>query len=130
MWPFRKARKDDELDKKRRAAFGPLAIVSCMCIGPARLPVMHAMRGKPNNVSDSGWILDSGRESREFAADPGNYKLVPLERMIDTDATLAPLRDWPLGTEITRLEVLKPWRFIVNEQVVDEDGKIVGGLGE
>ncbi len=127
MWPFRKARKD-EIEKKRLVAFGPIAVVSSMCIGPDRLPVMHGVRQKLKNVSDSGWILASGRESNEFAADSGNYKLVPLERMIDTDPTLALLRDLPLGTEITRLDVSEPWRFIVNDQVVDEDGKVVGGL--
>jgi len=130
MWPFQKPRKDGELDKKRREAFGLLAAVSSMCIGPDRLPVMHGVREKPNNVSDSGWILASGRESKKFAADPGNYKLVPLERMLETDDTLAPLRELPLGTEITRLNTSEPWRFIVNDQVVDEDGKIVGGLRE
>ena len=88
------------------------------------------MREKANNVSDSGWILASGRESKDFAAAPGNYKLVPLERLIETDATLALLRDLPLGTEITRLDVSKPWRYIVNDVVVDEDAKVVGGLRE
>jgi hypothetical protein len=95
-------------------------------MGPDRLPVMHGIREHPHNVSDSGWMLASGRETPEFTADPNNFKLVPFERMIDTDETLAPLRDFPEGTEITRSEVAEPWRFIVNDQVVDADGKVVG----
>jgi hypothetical protein len=130
MWPFRRAEKDEEVHKKRLMVFGPIAVVSSMCIGQERQPVMHGVREKPNNVSGSGWILASGRESKEFAADADNYKLVPLERLIDADPTLAPLRDWPLGTEITRRNVSEPWRFIVNDQVVDDDGRVVGGLRE
>ena len=128
MWPFRKKAKPDDLDKKRLEAFGVIAAVSSLCIGSERLPVMHGVRGRPNNVSDSGWILASGGESREFADDARNYKLVPLERMIQDDPTLAPMRDWPVGTEVTRLRREEPWRFIVGGKVVDEDGKIVGGV--
>ena len=130
MWPFRKKQRDEDLDRKRLNAFGPLAVVSSMCIGPDRLPVMHASREAPNNISDSGWILSSGQESKEFAAASDNFKLVPLERMIDTDSTLAQLRELPVGAEITRREVSEPWRFIVDDRVVDEDGKVVGGLRE
>jgi hypothetical protein len=130
MWPFRKKRQDEETDRKRLKAFGPIAVVSSMCIGPERRLVMHGVRKEPNNVSDSGWILASGGESKEFAAASSNYRLVPLERMIESDATLAPLRDFPPGTELTRREVSEPWRFIVDDQVVDEDGKVVGGLRE
>src|ERR1035437_8683012 len=111
MWPFRKKLQDEEADRKRLKAFGPIAVVSSMCIGPERLPVMHGVRKQPSNISDSGWILASGRESKEFAANPRNYKLVPLELMIETEGTLALLRDMPLGTEITRREVSEPWRF-------------------
>jgi len=114
------------MHKRRLLAFGPVAFVSSMCIGPKRLPVMHGTRDKPHNVSDSGWILSSGEESKQFAADPDNYKMVPLERMIDDDRTLGPLRDLPIGTEITRRDVSEPWRFIVNDQVLDDDGKVVG----
>ena len=128
MWPFRKKPKSDDLDKKRLEAFGVLAAVSSLCIGPERLPVMYGVREHPNNVSDSGWILSSGRESRQFASDAKNYKLVPLEMMIESDQTLVPMRDWPVGTEVTRLRIDEPWRFIVDDKVVDDDGRTVGGV--
>ena len=128
MWPFGKKKNSDEIDRKRRDAFGLLAIVSSRCIGPDRLPVMHAIRERPKNVSDSGWVLSSGKESQEFSADSSNFKLVPLEMMIETDTTLAPLRDFPEGTELTRLQPVEPWRFIVDDCVVDADGRDVGGL--
>jgi len=128
MWPFRAKPKSDGLDKKRLEAFGPLAIVSALCIGPKRLPVMHGIREQPHNISDSGWMLSSGQESGEFRSEVDNYKIVPLGRMIDTDQTLAPMRDWPIGTEVTRRNQGEPWRFIVDDKVVDDDGKVVGEL--
>ena len=112
-------------DPKRPPIHGVLAAVSSLCIGQERLAVMHGVRERPRDVLDSGWILASGRESRQFASDAKNYKLVPLEMMIDSDATLAPLRDCPVGAEVTRLQVSKPWRFIVQGRVVDEDGNMV-----
>ena len=118
----------DDIDRTRLDAFGLLAIVSTQCMGPRRLPVMYGMRETPKNISDSGWILSSGHESVEFSSDPVNYKLVPLEMMIQTDQTLEALRDFPMGTEITRARIGEPWRFIVDGKVVDADGKIVGGL--
>jgi hypothetical protein len=128
MWPFNKKPKSDEIDKKRFEAFGLLAAVSSLCMGPQRLPVMHGTRDKPRNVSDSGWLLSSGQETPEFLQDPANYKLVPFERMIEVDPTLAPLRDFPVDSEIVRKEVAEPWRFIVGDKVVDADGKVVGGF--
>ena len=128
MWPFTKKHKSDDLDKKRLQAFGELAVISSLCIGPDRIPIMHGKRDTPNNVSDSGWTLSSCKETPEFLADASNYKLVPLERMIAADPTLAPLRDMPLGSEITRKLVTEPWRFIVGDKVVDDDGKPVGGV--
>ena len=130
MWPFRSKPKSDEIDKRRLEAFSKLAVVSAMCIGPNLLPVMRGKRDAPHNVSDSGWTLSSRQESKEFCDDSSNYKLVPLERMIETDDTLAILRDLSVGSEITRRQVSEPWRFIVEDRVVDDDGKVVGGVRE
>ena len=76
---------------------------------------------KTTNAQNSGWILESGRELHQFAADPKNYKRVPLELMIETDGTLAAMRDWPVGTEVARFYVTKLWQFIVR----DDGGNIV-----
>lgn len=123
-----KQRSSDEVDRQRLAAFGLLAIVSSRCIGPDRLPVMCGNRAEPENVSDSGWMLYSGEESPEFNSNPDNFKLVPLNRMIDTDPTLAALLDFPEGTEMTRRSVSEPWRFIVGDRVVDADGNVTGEI--
>lgn len=129
MWPFKKKLPDsDKLDQSRLESFGVLAFVSSLCVGPGRLFVKHGVREKPNNISDSGWILNSGSETQAYANDPKNYKLVPLEMMIKDDATLAPLRSFSVGTEITRTAREEPWRYIVENEVVDEDGKKVGCL--
>jgi len=128
MWPFTKKQSSEDLAKRRLQAFGELAVISSLCIGPDRIPVMHGKRDTPNNVSDSGWTLSSGKETPQFLADSSNYKLVPLDRMIDADSTLAPLREMPIGSEITRMLVAEPWRFIVADMVIDDDGKIVGGV--
>jgi hypothetical protein len=128
MWPFGKRKCLDELDQKRLDAFGLLAVVSSQCIGAERLPIMHGVREHAKNVSDSGWTLSSGRESPDFSSDAANYKLVPLERMIQDDPSLAAIRDYPVGTEITWLRVAEPWRFIVEGKVVDADGNAVGEI--
>ena len=122
MWPFRKKKNLEEDHKKRLEDFGPIAAVSSFCIGPTRLPILHGARYTPHNVSDSGWFLSHGDEPEDFR----DYKLVPLESMISIDSTLLPLRDYPVGTEITRRTVTEPWRFIVDDKVVDEDGKDIG----
>jgi hypothetical protein len=107
---------------------GPSAAVSSDCLGPERLPVLHAARLLPGDELESGWRLSSGRESPEFAAEPMNYKRVPLNVMLDGDHTLAPLRDWPVGTEVTRCDVSDPWQFIVEGRIVD--GKMEGGQSD
>jgi hypothetical protein len=50
--------------------------------------------------------------------------------MITADSTLAPLRDFPVRTEVTRSQVSEPWRFVVDDKVVDEDGKMLGEFGK
>jgi hypothetical protein len=128
---FGKRMSDHEaaaLHRRQFAQHGLLVACSKRCIGPQRLPVQHAIREESKNVADSGWIIASGTESADFAADPRNYALVPLELMIETDASLAILRDEPVGTELTRRHANEPWRWIVDEKVVDRDGKTVGEL--
>src|SRR5258708_19966043 len=78
MWPFSKKTQPDDPGKKRLEDFGPAAFVSCLCIGPKRLPVMHGVRMKTTNSQNSGWILESRRELHHSAADPQNYKRFPL----------------------------------------------------
>jgi hypothetical protein len=89
---------------------------------------MHGVRMHTNRSGDTGWILNSGHESRKFSLDPKNYRPVPLELLIESDRTLSPMSDWPVGTEVTRLHVTEPWRFIVGGKVVDDEGKVLGGV--
>jgi hypothetical protein len=107
---------------------GPSAAVSCDCLGRERRAVLHAVRLPPGDELESGWRLSSGRESSEFAADPTNYKRVPLNVMIDGDPTLAPIRDWPVGTEVARPEVSEPWQLVAESR--DEDGNTGGGRSD
>jgi len=120
------AEEADAIHQRQFAQHGLLVACSKRCIGPARLPVRHAVREGSKNVADSGWIIASGTETKEFARNPKNYALVPLELMIGTDASLAILREEPVGTELTRRHANEPWRWIVDEKVVDRDGRIVG----
>ena len=116
------------IHQRQFAQHGLLVACSKLCIGPERLPVRHAVREASKNVADSGWIIASGTESQEFAGNPKNYALVPLELMIGTDESLAILREEPVGTELTRRHANEPWRWIVDEKVIDRDGRIVGEL--
>lgn len=121
MWPFRNNPESGAVAKSQEKPLGPVASVSSICIENC-LPVMHAVRMEMTESWHSGWVLDSGRESPEFSKDARNYKPVALELMIETDGTLAPLRDWPVGTEVARFYVTKNWDFITR----DKDGQIVG----
>ena len=116
---------DEDINHKRLQQHGLLAVVSKLCIGPNRLPVRHAEREEPNNVSDSGWILRSGNETPEYADDSGNYALVPLNLMVGTDRSLDILHEQPVGTELTRKDAAEPWRWIIDGKIVDEDGRII-----
>ena len=107
---------------------GLLVVVSKLCIGPNRLPVRHAAKEEPNNVSDSGWILRSGNETPESADDPDSYAMVPLDRMVATDKSLQILYNQPVGTELTRKDGNEAWRWIIDNKVVDEDGRIIAIL--
>jgi hypothetical protein len=93
-----------------------------LCIGANRLPVKHAVREEAPNSEDSGWIVEFGTEDEAFANDPSNYALVSLERLISTDESLKILRDQPIGTELIRTEAGAPWRWVVDHQIIDEDG--------
>lgn len=95
------SREQDDIFQKRLDSVGPVPHVSALCIGPDRLPVIYAVRATPKNVSESGWILASGAESREFRLSGKNYRLVPLESIINDDSTLSLLLDSPIGTAIT-----------------------------
>jgi len=73
-------------------------------------------------------MIASGTESEAYANEPKNYAMVPLDRMVETDATLEILYEQPVGTELTRKHVNEPWRWIVDDKVVDQDGKIIAEL--
>jgi len=45
--------------------------------------------------------------------------------MIAADESLKILCDQPVGTELTRKTVDEPWRWIVENKVIDEDGKFI-----
>jgi len=119
---------EDDIHERRLKQFGLIAVVSNLCIGPNRLPLRHAEKEESENVSDSGWILRSGNESPEYADDLNNYAMVPLNRMIATDESLKILEDQPVGTELTRKTSAEPWRWVIEDKVVDEDGHVIAIL--
>jgi hypothetical protein len=128
---FGKRLSDEEADALHRRQFaqhGLLIVCSKLCIGPSRLPVRHAVLEESKNVADSGWIIASGSESEEYANDPTNYVMVPLDRMVETDASLKILYEQPVGTELTRKHSNEPWRWIVDDKVVDQDGRLIAEL--
>ena len=116
------------IHQRQFSQHGLLVVCSKLCIGPDRLPVRHAVREEIKNVADSGWILASGTESPTFGSNPKNYVMVPLNRMVETDASLKILYEQPVGTELTRKDLTEAWRWIVGDKVVDEDGKVIATL--
>lgn len=51
--------------------------------------------------------------------------MVPFDRMVATDESLTVLCDQPVGTELTRKDSEEPWRWIIDNKVVDEDGRVI-----
>ncbi|HVU18471.1 MAG TPA: DUF2185 domain-containing protein [Candidatus Didemnitutus sp.] len=128
---FRRRVSDEEaaaIHQRQLAQHGLLVVCSKLCIGPSRLPVRHATREESKNVADSGWIVASGTESESYANDPRNYAMVPLHMMVETDPTLKILYEQPVGTELTRKHANEPWRWIVGNKVVDQDGHVFAEL--
>ncbi len=128
---FGKRVSDDEaaaIHPRQLAQHGLLLVCSKLCIGPDRLPVRHATREAPKNVADSGWTVSSGAESESYANDSKNYVLVPLALMIETDQSLQILNDQPVGTELTRRHANEPWRWIRENKVIDQDGRVIAEL--
>lgn len=128
---FKKRVSDEEAAAIHQRQFdqhGLLVVCSKICIGPNRLPVRHATREEIKNVADSGWIVASGTESEAYANDPKNYAMVPLHLMVETDQSLQILYEQPVGTELTRKNANEPWRWIVENKVVDQDGRVIAEL--
>ena len=111
--------------QKRLQQYGLLVVCSKLCIGPNRLPICHAVREEIKNASDSGWIVASGTETPEYGDNPKNFAMVPWDRLVSTDDTLKILYDQPVGTELTRRHANEPWRWIVDDKVVDADGRLI-----
>jgi hypothetical protein len=109
-----------------------VAFASDLCIGPNRKPVRYMRRDDCSLTlkNHTRWILFSGEESAEEFRDPSRFKRVFLPSFIREDTSLAPLVDSPVGAEWTRSKAENIWRRIVNDQVIDDDGKVIGAPHE
>jgi hypothetical protein len=124
-------KKRDEEPLRPGHSFSPdqtVAFASDLCIGSDRTPVRYMRRDAAFLTlrNHTGWILFSGEESAEQFRDPSRVKQVSLPSFIREDPSLGPLIDSPVGTEWTRSRTENIWRRIVNDQVVDEDGNVIG----
>lgn len=65
--------------------------------------VGYLYREAPEFAQDSGWRILAGTESRAFADDPENWRIVDLAAIVALDPPVAELLDLPVGTELERI---------------------------
>lgn len=82
----------------RRSKPSPLCLATSLVIGPNRQPIRFAFRENPENRDDSGWRFYSGYEDEEFESDSSNYKICPLDGILDMQPDLKAVIDSPAGT--------------------------------
>jgi hypothetical protein len=66
------------------------------------LPVCLLYRDGPAHAYDSGWRFMSGRETDEYANDPGNFAYYNMNTIANYDRSIIPLLDAPIGSAFER----------------------------
>ena len=79
------------------------------CAATARItyegqPVRLMYREEPINEADSGWQFLDGTETEEYLADPNNAAMYRLNTVANFDAAIIPYLDYPVGTDLERVE--------------------------
>lgn len=103
---------------------GSIAFASKLCIGPNRKRVRFMRRDEPKSAKDSGWVLFSGGEKTPL--NPADFVATALPAFIRDDPTLEMPFRAPVGTEWTRKSPEDAWLRIVGDDVVDDQGCVVG----
>ena len=67
-------------------------------------PVHFMYREKPLNSTDSGWQFFSGTETQEYIDDASNSAIYAVNTIANYDPAIIPFLDYPVGTELERVE--------------------------
>ena len=81
-------------------------------------------RDEPKSAQDSGWMLFSGEEKTPL--NPADFVATALAAFIRDDPTLEKPFQAPVGTEWTRKPPKDVWLRIIGDDVVDDQGRVVG----
>lgn len=99
-------------DPDRRAGYGPLVTASNLLIGPQGRAVRFITRTQPSDDHDTGWVFFSGFEPEGYTDDPANFSIAPLASFLESDPTLAPLVDSPIGSTWEKTPETERWQAV------------------
>lgn len=69
-----------------------------------RLPVGYMRRDEPIDEYDSGWQFLCGYETQEYLDNLDNSGIYTLNTLANLDRAIIPYLDYPVGTELERIE--------------------------
>ncbi|MCF7958803.1 MAG: DUF2185 domain-containing protein [Phycisphaerae bacterium] len=80
--------------------------IICSHISEENYPILYAFRDESKDESDSGWqfLCNSGMQE-----DVDNAQIWAVDEVISKEASLSQFIDFPVGTELLRSSVRKPW---------------------
>ena len=93
-------------------------------MGPSRKRVRYLKRDEPQFPQDSGWMLFSGEEAQPL--NPADFTPTALRAFVREDPSLEKPCASAIGTEWTRRPPEDVWLRIVADDVVDDEGRVIG----
>lgn len=73
------------------------------------LPVLYLVREEPDNETDSGWRVFSGKEDSIYVNDPENWEFVSRSVLEGMDVSISEVLDFPPGSQFERPEKEHDW---------------------
>lgn len=96
---------------------GYLALMSRLVIDE-KLPVRFLYKTVPEHLNDTGWRVFTGYEDEQFLANEQvNLIPIPLDRLIQIDASLAPLLEYNAGTVWERHPDATEWERVYDYKI-------------
>ncbi len=86
------------MEKNKQTRQGHMARVSKMALGDEAMPIRFMYKTVPEHLNDTGWRMFTGYESEAFLADFGNCPPVPIDTLIQQDASIETLLDNNAGS--------------------------------
>ncbi|MCP4790678.1 MAG: DUF2185 domain-containing protein [Gammaproteobacteria bacterium] len=104
----------------RQTRHGHMARVSKLALGEQALPIRFMYKTVPEHANDTGWRLFTGYEDDEFLAEFENLPPVPIQSIVDKDASLDALLDNNAGSVWERPPG-QPWQQVHDFEIPYEE---------